>query len=147
MSDISVIEMLSMLGARHSAPPVVLVSGSTDVSLTVCAMRLGAFEFLPKPVQPEQLISVVERAVARDRKLCTTRAELCDLHRLYLALSPREKFILRCIVGGQGNKTIAPRIGVSERTIKFHRARLIWKMNVSSVAHLVRMAARLGLVT
>jgi FixJ family two-component response regulator len=132
--------------ARRANPlPVVFLTAHGDIETTVKAMKNGAEDFLTKPVKREALLSAIHSAVARDSNRRAAREVMVDSRRRYEALSPREKAVLEQVVAGRLNKQIAAAIGASERTVKAHRARIMQKMGVSSVAELVRSADRLTL--
>jgi FixJ family two-component response regulator len=132
--------------ARRANPlPVVFLTAHGDVETSVKAMKHGAEDFLTKPVKREALLSAIHSAVAKDSNRRAAREVLVDSRRRYEALSPREKAVLEQVVAGKLNKQIAAAIGASERTVKAHRAKIMLKMGVSSVAELVRSADRLSL--
>ena len=131
--------------ARCANPlPVVFLTAHGDVETSVKAMKNGAEDFLTKPVKREALLSAIHSAVASDSSRRAARQVLIESQRRYEALSPRERAVLEQVVAGKLNKQIAAVIGASERTVKAHRARIMRKMGVSSVAELVRSADRLS---
>ena len=130
--------------ARHDPSlPIVFLTGHGNVRTTVRAMKAGATDFLVKPVRREALLSAIRLAVERDRENRARREELRSLRARYDALSRREREVLEYVVAGRLNKQIASAIGAAERTVKAHRARVMMKMRVASVAELVRAADRL----
>ena len=128
------------LASRPDTLPIIFLSGYADVPATVQAMKAGAVDFLTKPVKREVLLGAIERALARDAESRAARERLNAWRARYNSLTPREIEVLERIVSGRLNKEIAAELGTSERTIKAHRAQVMQKMNVTSVAELVRIA-------
>ena len=128
------------LASRPDTLPIIFLSGHADVPATVQAMKAGAVDFLTKPVKREVLLPAIERALARDAESRAARERLNTWRSRYNSLTPREIEVLERIVSGRMNKEIAAELGASERTIKAHRAQVMQKMNVTSVAELVRIA-------
>jgi FixJ family two-component response regulator len=128
------------LASRPDTLPIIFLSGYADVPATVQAMKAGAVDFLTKPVKREVLLGAIERALARDAESRAARERLSAWRARYDLLTPREIEVLERVVSGRMNKEIAVELGASERTIKAHRAQVMQKMNVTSVAELVRIA-------
>ena len=128
------------LASRPDTLPIIFMSGHADVPATVQAMKAGAVDFLIKPVKREALLDAVRRALARDAESRAARDRLNALRARYNSLTPREIDVLEQVVCGKMNKEIAAELGASERTIKSHRAQVMQKLNVASVAELVRIA-------
>lgn len=122
--------------------PVVFLSGRGDVPSSVRAMKAGAVDFLVKPPDAGVLVAVVQVALERGRMARAAREEHASVARRLSGLTPREREVLYRLVQGELNKQIAAALGVSEKTIKVHRARVLQKMAVRSIAGLVRMTAR-----
>ena len=120
--------------------PIIFVSGQGDIPASVRAMKAGAADFLTKPVETGMLLGAVHRALVQDAEARAARENLRALQQLYESLTPRERQVLEQVVTGRMNKEIAAELGISERTIKAHRASIMEKMRVSSVAELVRFA-------
>jgi FixJ family two-component response regulator len=129
-------------------PPIqiVFITAHGDIPMTVQALKAGAVDFLTKPFRDQQFLDAVQQAIDRDRAARHHRAELAELRRRYESLTQRERQVLTLVVTGLLNKQIAAEIGTSEATVKAHRAQLMNKMNSESVAQLVRIAERLGLL-
>jgi FixJ family two-component response regulator len=125
--------------------PIVFLTGHGDIPKSVQAMKQGAVDFLTKPVDGEELLKAIRAAVARHQAARWCHDELDALHRRLATLTPREREVLQHVVAGKLNKQIAADLEASEKTIKIHRARVMEKMQVRSVAALVRLAARLGI--
>jgi two-component system response regulator FixJ len=125
--------------------PVVFLSGEGDIPTTVQAMREGAEDFLTKRAPKEAIFAAVDRAIARDARQRAEGAHLHALRARFDALTSRELEILRHVVAGQINKQIAADLGISERTVKFHRTAITTKLQVHSAAELTRLALAAGL--
>ena len=132
---------LRRLGISH---PVVLMTGFGDVQMSVRGIKAGAVNFLTKPISNEDLIESIAEAIAHDRDRSATEALAAGLRERCESLSSREKQIFSLVVAGQMNKQIAGKLGLSEITIKIHRASVMRKMEARTLADLVKMARRLG---
>jgi FixJ family two-component response regulator len=131
--------------ARLEAPlPIVFLTGHGDIPMSVRAMKAGAVDFLTKPVSREALLNAVRSALARDAETRANREGLRALRARYEKLTLREREVFAGIVAGKLNKQIAAELGTAERTVKAHRAHVMDKMQVASVAELVHIADRLG---
>lgn len=125
--------------------PIVFITGHGDIPMSVKAMKAGAVDFLPKPVKDTDLLRAIEQAIARAYRDRGERKEIEDIQRRVEKLTPREREVMTLVVGGLLNKQIAAELGTVEKTIKVHRARVMEKMQVGSLADLVRIAERLGI--
>jgi FixJ family two-component response regulator len=125
--------------------PIIFVTGHGDIPMSVQAMKAGAVEFLTKPFRDQALLDAIRQAIGRDRVARQQHARNADLRRRYESLKPREREVFRCVVSGMLNKQIADEIGATERTVKFHRGHIMRKMQVNSLAELVRTAEALGI--
>ncbi|RKP43601.1 response regulator transcription factor [Trinickia fusca] len=125
--------------------PVIFVTGHGDIGTTVDAMKAGAADFLTKPVRDTVLLEVVERALARAREIFERRQELADIGLRLDRLTPREREVMALVVTGRLNKQIAGELGIAEKTIKIHRARVMEKMGAHSLADLIRFADKAGI--
>lgn len=143
MPGLSGIELQQELVSRGGALPVIFLSAHGDVPLCVQAMKNGAVDFLTKPVRDEVLRTAVLTAFEMDRADRLARAELASIDARLATLTPREHEVLDHVVTGQLNKQIAGDLGAGEHTIKVHRARVMEKMKVRSVAELVRLMERI----
>jgi len=128
--------------ARHI--PIVFLSGHGTIPAVAAGIKRGAEDFLEKPVEPRQLMEAIERAIDHDRSLGKERLERDELLQRYEALTAREREVMQLVVGGLLNKQSAAELGISEKTIKVHRARVMHKMRVDSLAELVRIGERIG---
>jgi FixJ family two-component response regulator len=122
--------------------PVIFLTGQSDVPITVRAMREGAFDFLTKPVDEKVLFATVSNALRKDEELRHARQRRAQERSCLAALTPRERQVLVQVAAGRLNKQIAYALGTAEKTIKVHRARVMDKMRVRSVAELVRIVDR-----
>ena len=139
MPGMSGLELQQLLNMRGAILPVIFVSGHGDIPMAVEAMQQGAFDFLQKPFRDQDLLDRVQRALEKDRG---NRAQLREKNRIQErrdSLTPREREILDLMTRGKPNKVMAADLGVSQRTVEIHRARVMEKMGASSLAQLVRM--------
>jgi two-component system response regulator FixJ len=139
MPGMSGLELQQQLNLRGAVIPVIFITGHGDVPMAVEAMQQGAFDFLQKPFRDQDLIDRIQKALEKDR---ANRAELGKHSRLrerHEALTPREREVLALVMSGKANKVMAADLGLSQRTVEVHRARVMEKMGASSLAHLVRM--------
>jgi FixJ family two-component response regulator len=146
MPEVSGLDLQAMLHDSGTSLPVLFATGHGDVPASVRAMKQGAVDFLTKPIDEAELLAAVGRALSLDEERGQAEAALAVLEERQARLTPRERQVLGLVVTGMLNKQIAGRLGASERTIKAHRARVMQKMQAGSVAELVRMADRLGVV-
>ena len=123
--------------------PIIFITGHGDVPMSVQAMKAGALEFLTKPVGDDVLLEAISQAIERSRRALVRDEELNALRSYYASLTPREREIMALVVSGLLNKQIALELGISEITVKAHRGRVMRKMQVGSLAELVRVAAAL----
>ena len=134
----------SLTRSGHDVP-IVFISGHADVPSSVRAIKAGAVDFLQKPFSDQALLDIIHGALRRDREARRDRAEVASIRVRFDMLTPRERDVLRLVIQGRLNKQIAGDLGISEKTVKFHRGRVMEKTQAGSVAELVRQADRLGL--
>lgn len=146
MPGLSGIELQSRLIELRSSLPIVFVTGHADTPTTVRAIKAGAEDFLTKPASSEQLIAAIERALARYESTRSQRSKLDTILALLATLTPRERQVFDLIVRGKINKQVASELGTTARTVKAHRHEVMQKMQVHSLAELVSIAERLGLI-
>ncbi|HEV7137974.1 MAG TPA: response regulator transcription factor [Steroidobacteraceae bacterium] len=139
MPGMSGLELQQELNLRGAIIPVIFITGHGDVPMAVEAMQHGAHDFLQKPFKDEDLIERVRRALARDAKTRTALEEHKSIRTRLQSLTPREREVLALMAQGKPNKIMAHELGVSQRTIEIHRARVMEKSGASSLAELVRM--------
>lgn len=145
MPGLNGLELQEALAARDWAIPIVFLTSAGDIPASVRAMKHGAIDFLTKPVDDTVLFEAIEEALARATVDHRQHEELAVLRARFETLTPREKEVMQQVVLGRLNKQIAGELGAAEKTIKVHRARVMQKMQVQSVAELVRASDRLGL--
>jgi FixJ family two-component response regulator len=145
MPGLNGLELQEALRVKGSAIPIIFLTGHGDIPMSVQAIKGGALDFLTKPVHDKDLLKAVEAALEKDRIERQRRAELDDIQERLATLTPREREVLIHVVSGQLNKQIAYDLGTVEKTIKVHRARVMEKMKVGSVAELVRLTERAGI--
>jgi len=136
-------ERLSELG---STLPIIFLTGYPDVRTTVRTIKAGAEDFLTKPVSSDQLFQAVERAIAHYEMTRGLKTELDMIRAHIAALTPRERQVFELVIRGDTNKQVAGALGCTERTIKAHRHRVMEKMHVRSLAALVSLAERVGVL-
>ena len=140
-------ELQSRLVELGSALPIVFITGHGDIPMTVQAIKAGAEDFLTKPVPKDKLIDAIERAVSRHRIVRDQYLRLQSQRSLIAKLTPRERQVFERVVRGKINKQIAFELGATERTIKAHRQRVMEKVGVQTLAELVSLAERAGILT
>lgn len=139
-------ELQGHLNELGSTLPIVFLTGHADTPTTVRTIKAGAEDFLTKPVESEQLIGAIERALARQASRRGEWHRLEEMRGLVAALTSRERQVFGLVVRGRLNKQIAHELGATERTIKAHRHQVMEKTKVQSLAELVSIAERLGLL-
>jgi RNA polymerase sigma factor (sigma-70 family) len=139
MPGMSGLELQEQLNLRGAMIPVIFITGHGDISMAVEAMRHGAFDFLPKPFRDQDLLDRVQKALDKDNRNRRQIAQMERIRELYETLTPREREVLELVTSGKPNKIMAADLGVSQRTIEIHRARVMEKMHANSLAQLVRM--------
>ena len=134
------LELQAALGRHEIALPIIFLTGHGDVASSVRAMKAGAVDFLTKPVEPEVLLSAIDAALARDREARSVREGLAVAKARWATLTERERAVFARVVVGALNKQVAAEFGITERTVKAHRAQVMAKMGTRSLAELVLMA-------
>jgi FixJ family two-component response regulator len=145
MPDLNGIDLQRRLGELDCQRPIVFLTGRGTIPMSVEAMKAGAIDFLTKPVSAERLLETLRIALERDQTQRLVRVERDRVDQRLADLTPRERQVLPLIIGGLLNKQIAAELGTAEKTVKVHRARIMTKMGVESVAELVRAAMLAGL--
>jgi FixJ family two-component response regulator len=147
LPGMSGLELQRRLIERGSTLPILFITGHLEIAATVSAIKAGAEDFLTKPINSEQLLRAVERAIAHHRTSRELKVKADVLHGRLLRLTPRERQVFNLVVQGKVNKQIGHQLGATERTIKAHRHRVMEKMAVQSLAELVSSAERLGVLS
>jgi len=145
MPELNGLELQERLTHAGILLPIVFLTGHGDIPMSVQAVKAGAADFLTKPVNDANLLRAVRAALQRAADERDIVAEVAMLRQRYASLTPREREVMAHVVSGQLNKQIAGDLGTGEQTIKVHRARVMEKMAVASLADLVRAGERLGL--
>lgn len=145
LPDIDGLRLQQTLIEKGSKLPVIFMTGHGSIPMSVQAMKKGAIDFLPKPFKTEDLLSAITNAIKRNVQDVQEELQKRKINALIDTLTPREKEILRWIITGKLNKQIAYDLGITERTVKAHRSRIMQKTNVSSVAELVRLAEKVNI--
>jgi FixJ family two-component response regulator len=146
MPGLNGLALQQALTAKGSPLPIIFLTGQGDIPTSVKAIKSGAVDFLTKPVSDDELLKAIHEAMEKERAARKPRAELDDFQRRLAMLTPREREVLTHVVSGQLNKEIADVLGTVEKTIKVHRARVMEKMKARSLAELVRLAERAGII-
>jgi FixJ family two-component response regulator len=145
MPGVSGLDLQQSLARMEERLPIIFLTGHGDIPASVRAMKAGAVDFLTKPVRREALLRAVQNALGVDAQGRAARAVLRELQNRYQNLTSREREVLAHVVSGKLNKQIAFDLNAAERTIKAHRASIMEKLQVQSVAELVRLAQELGI--
>ena len=132
-------ELQKKLNDKHSILPIIFVTGHGDVPMAVDAMKEGAVDFIQKPYREEALLEKIEAALEQDQEQRKSLDEKQEIIRRVKSLTPREREIMDRMIAGQANKVIAIELEISQRTVEIHRSRVMHKMGIHSLAHLVRM--------
>ena len=143
MSGLDLQEELQRRGVRL---PIVFITGHGTIPMSVRAMKQGALDFLEKPFKSESLIEVIRKAIRRSQETAAEEHERLDLVKKFESLAPRQREVFQRVVTGKLNKQIALELGIVEKTVKLHRARVMKKMQAGSLAELVQLAERLNLI-
>lgn len=144
LPGISGLELQARLRARHAMLPVIMVTGFADVSTAVRALRAGALDFMEKPLSGHLLLERINEAVHMDRTRRHMAARFADFSARVVKLTPRERQVLTLIVEGRANRQIAEALVLSRKTVETHRANLISKTGVESLAELIRFGLQMG---
>ena len=144
MPGLSGLELQQRLNEERSEIPIIFITGHGDVPMAVTAMKSGAVDFLQKPFRDQDLIDRIHKALDRDGERRKGRAEQDEIRARLTLLTPRETEVMQRVVRGQANKVIAMDLGDSQRTVELHRARVMKKLKLRSVAELVHAIDRIG---
>jgi two-component system response regulator FixJ len=137
MPGLSGLELQQRLNEQRAEVPVIFITGHGDVPMAVNAMKSGASDFVQKPFRDQDLIDRIHKALAKDHERRVQRAEEDVIRGRLATLTPRETEVMKCVVRGHANKVIALDLGVSQRTVELHRARVMRKLKMRSLADLV----------
>lgn len=142
MPGMSGLELQQRLNELHSILPIIFITGHGDVPMAVDAMQQGAVDFVQKPFRDQELLDRINSALEKNAADYSALQKLANIRSKAGTLTKRENEVMRAVCAGHANKVIAMDLGVSQRTIEIHRARVMEKMGARSVAHLVRMIAK-----
>jgi FixJ family two-component response regulator len=145
LPEIDGLALQKELAEKYPGSPVIFLTGTGDIPRSVRAMKAGAVDFLTKPVDSKQLFGAVERARQKDEEVRGAQKDREAFNQRISKLTPRERQVLDHVVLGRLNKQIAAKLGTVEKTIKVHRGRVMAKLQVRSVAELVRLTERAGM--
>jgi FixJ family two-component response regulator len=146
MPGLTGIELQAALAAARRRMSIVFVTGHVDVPMSVKAMKGGAIDLLTKPIDRQELLAAIVRALAKDAKDLSEELRIAEIQHRVKTLTVRETQVFALVVTGMLNKQIAFDLGVVEKTIKVHRGRVMEKMRAGSVAELVRLADAVGVI-
>jgi FixJ family two-component response regulator len=147
MPGLNGLDLQRALAEKDASLPIVFITGHGDIPMTVRAMKAVAVDFLPKPFNNHDLLAAVRHAITRHAQARQAGAGLAEIRRRAQTLSPREREVMALVVSGRLNKQTGHQLGVSEKTVKAHRARVMEKMQAGSLADLVRMAEKIGVTS
>jgi FixJ family two-component response regulator len=139
------LELQHRLAEAGQGLPIVFVTGHGDIPMSVKALKAGAKDFLTKPVSADALVAAVRSALEQGAAARRARSEIAGLEARLASLTPREREVLAALAAGRLNKQIAADLGVVEQTVKFHRARIMERMQAKTIAELMHIAARVGI--
>jgi FixJ family two-component response regulator len=143
LPDLNGLDLQRLVAADRSEMPIIFITGHGDVPMSVRAMKAGAVEFLEKPVDSDALLNAIRDALERSFATLDQESEVQSLRERYALLSRREREVMSLVVSGLGNKQVGFKLGISEITVKAHRGKVMRKMNVDSLADLVKVSVRL----
>jgi two-component system response regulator FixJ len=140
MPGMSGIELQERLTVQRIRIPIIFITGHGDVQMAVRAVQAGAFDFIEKPFNDQDLLDRIQRAIAVDSERRERDSQRAQLSTLFAGLTPREREVMDLVVEGMSNKAVANTLGLSAKTVEVHRAKVMEKMNARSVSDLVKMS-------
>ena len=147
MPGLSGLELQQRLNEQRAEVPIIFITGHGDVPMAVNAMKAGAADFIQKPFRDQDLIDRIHKALDKDKERRVARAEQDTIRARLALLTPRETEVMQRVVRGQANKVIAMDLGVSQRTVELHRARVMRKLKMRSLAELVHAVDKVTAAT
>lgn len=145
MPGLSGIDLQKELGKMGYTIPIIFITGYGDIPMSVRTMKRGAIDFLTKPFNDQDLLDAIHRAIEKDKQIRREQDEIGTIQQRVDSLTPREREVFSLVVTGMLNKQIAYDLGMSEKTVKVHRSRVMDKMQADSLAELVRLAYKVGI--
>lgn len=145
MPGLSGMDLQRELQRAKAILPIIFITGHGDIPTSVKAMKEGAVDFLQKPVKDKDLLKAIEQSLARAARDQSQRQEIAQIQKRVESLTPREFEVMALVVAGMLNKQIAFKLGTVEKTIKVHRARVMKKMDVDSIAELVHLTGKINI--
>jgi two-component system response regulator FixJ len=142
MPGMSGIDLQARLQEMDSILPIIFVTAHGDVPMAVEAVKAGAVDFIQKPFRDQELLDKIQEALEADARIRSQRVDLAEIRGRLESLTPRETEVLDLVVAGKPNKNIARALGISQRTVEIHRARVMEKMEVRSVSMLVQLVMK-----
>ena len=139
MPAMSGLELQERMAERKIELPIIMITGFGDVPMAVRALKLGALDFIEKPFTDQEILDRIHEAIEEDRHRRAERADREELDRRMGRLTVREKQVMECVLAGKANKVIAGELNLSPKTIEVHRARMMDKMQVDSLAELLQL--------
>jgi FixJ family two-component response regulator len=143
LPDESGLDLQRELAQAQVSIPIIFITGHGDIPMSVKALKAGAVDFLTKPFRDQELLDGIHKAIEQDRVARSEREHMADVRARFQSLTRREREVMGFVVAGLLNKQIASKLGISEVTIKQHRAQVMQKMHAASMAQLVRMDEKL----
>ena len=144
MKGMSGLDLQETLRKKNITIPIIFITGHGDVAISVRAFRGGAVDFIEKPFDDQTILNRIEEALEKDAQSRQKHAAINHILRRYERLTPREKEVMKLVIGSRSNKQIAKILGISHRTVDAHRARVMEKMGADSLANLIAMALESG---
>lgn len=138
MPGMSGLDLQDTLAARNATIPIIVITGYAEVPTAVRALKRGALDFIEKPFSDQHLLDCIQKAIAADQQARQIRAQRADIEVRLAQLTPREREVMYLVVAGRANREIAAELGLSVKTVEVHRARVMEKMKVESLAELIR---------
>jgi len=140
MPGLSGLDLQERLASKHIEIPTIVITGHADVPMAIRAIKAGALDFIEKPFNDQVLLERIGQALALDAKIRQSQHERAEIAARLESLTAREREVMQMVVDGKANKVIADQLGVSQKTVEVHRANVMKKMQVDSLAELVRLA-------
>jgi FixJ family two-component response regulator len=145
MPGLSGLDLQKELGKMGYTIPIIFITGYGDIPMSVQTIKRGAIDFLTKPINDQDLLDAIHRAIEQDKRIRGEQYEIETIKQRVDSLTPREREVFSLVVTGMLNKQIAHDLRMSEKTVKTHRSKVMDKMQASSLAELVRLALKVGI--